>query len=184
MPRLRGNAPCFWVTWLNGFLAVENSHESVSQELAPGDFDRAGWQMAHTAMVNEVRGRWEELGCEVFTERQNGFRLRGESGTLGGRPDLIARRGDAGTIIDVKTGKPGVAHIVQVMLYMYAVPRAMGMDGGSAPGPSRNSSPTTCLVTGSTVPARATTRGRSRGWSAICGATFWRRRHPSRALRP
>jgi CRISPR/Cas system-associated exonuclease Cas4 (RecB family) len=118
------------VTWLNGFLAVENSHESVSQELAPGDFDRAGWQMAHTAMVDEARESWEELGYQVFTERQNSLRLRGESGTLGGQPDLIARKGDAGTIIDVKTGKPGVAHIVQVMLYMYAVPRAIRQHQG------------------------------------------------------
>ena len=62
----------------------------------------------------------------MFTERQNSLRLRGESGTLGGQPDLIARKGAAGTIIDVKTGKPGPAHIVQVMLYMYAVPRAIG----------------------------------------------------------
>ena len=36
--------------------------------------------------------------------------------------------------------------------------------------------------TGSAVPARATTRGRSRGWSAICGATSWCRSRPSRAL--
>ena len=65
-----------------------------------------------------------------------------------------------------------------------AVARTWGMDGGSAPGPSRNSSPTTCSMTGSAVPARATTRGRSRGWSGICGATSWCRCHPSRALRP
>ena len=130
MPRLRGNAPCFWVTWLNGFLAVENSHESVSQELAPGDFDRAGWQMAHTAMVNEARESWEALGCQVLTERQNGFSLRGDAGILGSRPDLIARKGDAGTIIDVKTGKDSPSHIVQVMLYMYAVPRAIRQHQG------------------------------------------------------
>ena len=41
----------------------------------------------------------------VFTERQNSFALRGESGTLGGRPDLIARLQDSGTIIGVKTRK-------------------------------------------------------------------------------
>ena len=61
-------------------------------------------------------------------------------------------------------------------------PGSWVMDGGSAPGPSRNSSPTTCSMTGSAVPARATTRGRSRGWSAICGATFWCRSRPPRAL--
>ena len=63
-------------------------------------------------------------------------------------------------------------------------PGSWVMDAVSAPGPSRNSSPTTCSMTGSAVPARATTRGRSRGWSAICGATSWCRSRPSRALRP
>ena len=38
---------------------------------------------------------------------------------------MVARKGDSGTIIDVKTGKPGPAHVVQVMLYMYAVPKAI-----------------------------------------------------------
>ena len=61
-------------------------------------------------------------------------------------------------------------------------PGYWGMDAVNAPGPLRNSSPTTCSRTGSTVPARATTRGRSRGWSAICGATSWCRSRPSRAL--
>ena len=86
--------------------------------------------MAHTAMVNEARERWEGPDHKVFTERQNGFSLRGDAGTLGGRPDLIARRGDSGTVIDVKTGKPGPSQIVQVMVYMYAVPRAMGRHQG------------------------------------------------------
>ena len=132
--RLPRDGPYFWVTWLTKLLAGENScewaswfrarHESGSWEQVPGDFDRAGWQMAHTAMVNEVRGRWEELGYQVFTERQNSLRLRGESGTLRGQPDLIVRKGDAGTINDVKTGKPGV---VQVVLYMYAVPKAIAL---------------------------------------------------------
>ncbi len=128
------------MTWLTKLLARENScewsscfrgrHESGSWEQVPGDFDRARWQMAHTAMVNEIRGRWEDLGCTVFTERQNSLRLKGYAGTLGGQPDLIARKSGAGTVIDVKTGKPGPAHIVQVMLYMYAVPRAIGRHQG------------------------------------------------------
>ena len=41
----------------------------------------------------------------------------------------------------------------------------------------------TCSMTGSGVPAKATTRARWRGWSAICGATSWCRSRPSRALR-
>ena len=140
MAKLRRGGCYFWVTWLTRLLAGEDAcewsawfrgrHDSRSWDRVPGDFDQAGWQMAHTAMVNETRERWEELGYQVFTERQNGFSLRGNAGTLGGRPDLIARTGDSGTVIDVKTGKPNPAHVVQVMLYMYAVPIAMGRHRG------------------------------------------------------
>ena len=43
----------------------------------------------------------------------------------------------------------------------------------SARRPAPSCSPTTCSRTGSDVPARAMTRGRSRGWWATCGATSW-----------
>ena len=61
--------------------------------------------------------------------------------------------------------------------------RYWGMAVASAPEPSRNSSPITCSRTGSAVPGRATTRGRSRGWWATCAAISWCRYRPSRALR-
>ena len=142
MAQLRRDGPYFWVTWFTKLLAGESScewaswfrarHESGSWEQVSGDFNWAGWQMAHTAMVNETREYWEKQGFEVFTERQNGFILKGKAGTLGGRPDLVARKGDGGTIIDVKTGKPSASHVVQVMLYMYAVPLAIGQHRGVA----------------------------------------------------
>ena len=100
--RLRRDGPYFWVTWLTKLLTGENScewavwfrarHESGRWEQVLGDFDLVGWQMAHTAMVNETHERWEELGFEVFTARQNGFALRGDTGTLGGQPGLIPGR--------------------------------------------------------------------------------------------
>ena len=77
-----------------------------------------------------VLAEWEERGHTVFTENQNSFALRGRTATLGGKPDLVALKGESGTIIDVKTGSPSPAHSVQVMLYMYAVPRAMGRHHG------------------------------------------------------
>ena len=58
------------------------------------------------------------------------LRSVGRGATLGGKPDLIAVLGDTGTIIDVKTGNPSPSHGVQVMLYMYAVPRAMEQHRG------------------------------------------------------
>jgi hypothetical protein len=38
---------------------------------------------------------------------------------LAGTPDLVALRADAGTVYDIKTGKPRVSDQVQVMIYMY-----------------------------------------------------------------
>ena len=32
------------------------------------------------------------------------------------------------TIIDAKTGRPGPAHAVQVMIYMYALPRVFSVN--------------------------------------------------------
>ena len=137
---LRKNGPYIWVTWLTWLLVGENScewavwfraqHESWSWARVAQGFDLVDWQMAHTAAVRENRRRWEERGHTVFTESQDGFSLRGQSAMLGGKPDLIARGGNAGTIIDVKTGRPSPSHVVQVLAYMYAVPRAMGQHRG------------------------------------------------------
>ena len=38
---------------------------------------------------------------------------------------MIGLRGDTATVIDVKTSKPSPSHAAQVMVYMYAVPRAI-----------------------------------------------------------
>ena len=124
-----------WVTWVTRLLVGENScewaawcraqHERWSWSKVPSTFDLAGWQMAHTSGGNENRRRWAEAGYEVFTEDQNAFTLKGRGATLGGKLDVITRRRMAGTIIDVKTGSESASHIIQVMLYMYAVPKAV-----------------------------------------------------------
>ena len=91
----------------------------------PGTFDLAAWQMEHTAKINQCRQYWQEQGYAVYTENQNSFVLRGKKAALGGKPDLIARKCSAGTVIEIKTGNPSPSHSVQTMLYMYAVPRAL-----------------------------------------------------------
>ena len=79
----------------------------------------------HTALVNDEREVREQMGCTVLTENQNLFRLRGSSATIAGKPDLIAEKGNDVVVIDAKTGRPSPAHRVQVMIYQYAVPRAL-----------------------------------------------------------
>ena len=81
--------------------------------------------MKHTALLNEQKAKWEEPGYDVHVEGQNAFRLHGKAATLAGRPDLIVDRVDDALIIDLKTGREQPWHVVQVMIYMYALPRAL-----------------------------------------------------------
>jgi len=132
-------SPYIWVTWLTK-LVGENScewaawfraqHETWSYEKVPSTFDATTWQLNHTTLLNRIRGQLEEQGQTVFTESQNAFHLRGNVATLGGKPDLITVSGNSGTIYDAKTGKPSPSHHIQVMVYMYAVPRALGQYKG------------------------------------------------------
>lgn len=135
MAQLRANGPFIWVTWLPRLLAGESScewaswfksqHEGWSWSRMPSDFDQAAWLMNHTALLNQQRQRWEQQGYSVLTEGQNSFNLRGSSTVLAGKPDLVARRRDRITVIDAKTGRASPAHATQVLIYMYALPRAL-----------------------------------------------------------
>ena len=91
----------------------------------PSDFDQAQWLLDHTALINDQKARWEASGYGVFVERQNSFQLRGQTATLAGRPDLLVVSGDHALIIDVKHGRERPWHPVQVMIYQYAIPRAL-----------------------------------------------------------
>ena len=132
MARAR-ESPYIWATWISRLLAGESSCEWAGWFRAhyqdwvkpPSDFDSARWMMDHTALVNQARESREALGYEVYTEDQNAFRLRGATTTLAGKPDLIAIKGGDAVIIDAKTGRPSPHHSVQVLTYMYAIPRAL-----------------------------------------------------------
>ena len=139
---VKRTSPYIWVTWLTKLLVGENScewaawfrahHETWSYEKVPSTFDATTWQLNHTTLLNRIRGELERQGQTVFTENQNSFHLRGNVATLGGKPDLIAVSGNKGTIYDAKTGRPSPSHHIQVMAYMYAVPRALGQYKGIA----------------------------------------------------
>jgi hypothetical protein len=86
--------------------------------------------MNHTALLNRIQGGLEEEGKAVFTEGQNKFVLKGTSAALGGQPDLITTTETTGTIYDAKTGKPSPAHHIQLMIYMYAIPKALKQYAG------------------------------------------------------
>ena len=133
MPPTQREFPYIWTTWLPRLLTGENSCEwSVwfkahyqNWTRQPSDFDQAQWMLNHTALLNERRANWEVGGYSVEVEGQNSFQLRGRSATLSGKPDLIAHRDDEAVIVDAKTGQESPSHTVQLMIYLYAVPRAL-----------------------------------------------------------
>ena len=114
---LTGDASCEWAAW---FKAHHRDWDKPAS-----DFDQARWMLDHTTLLNRERERREELGYTVTAENQNSFRLRGSSATLAGKPDLIVVKGGDAVVIDAKTGKTSPHHAVQVIIYQYAVPRAL-----------------------------------------------------------
>ena len=132
MPQPREH-PYIWATWLARLLAGETHCQWAGWFRAhyqdwtrpPSDFDNAKWMLDHTALVNRERESRESLGYTAHVENQNSFRLRGRHATLAGKPDLIAIKNSDAVIIDAKTGRPSPHHSVQVMIYQYAVPKAL-----------------------------------------------------------
>ena len=133
MPQQREH-PYIWTTWLPRLLTGENScawatwfkihFQNWTRQ--PSDFDLAQWRIRHTALLNEQKAGWLDSGYNVYVEDQNAFRLRGRSATLAGKPDLIVvNNSNHARVIDVKAGQEQDWHRVQVMIYMYAIPRAL-----------------------------------------------------------
>ena len=128
---VRRQSPYVWVTWITKILAGEDScewaswfranHENSSYKRIPPDFDSATWQIKHTELLRQTRQEYESKGYKVFTQNQNMIRLQGRTSMLSGIPDLIAVGDETGVVIDVKTGQPLASHVIQVLIYMYAL---------------------------------------------------------------
>jgi hypothetical protein len=111
---LAGESTCVWSAWLR-------AHYQTAKK--PNGLDLGSWQMDHTAMIRRASQDHERQGYKVWTESQNLFMLKGRSGTLSGKPDVVAVKDNAGWVVDTKTGSPRASDRVQVMLYMWALPK-------------------------------------------------------------
>ena len=133
MPQRREH-PYIWTTWLTKLLTGESSCEWAAWfrahhqgwERQPSDFNFAQWQIDHSALLTDTKRKFEDGGRRVHVEGQNAFRLQGRIATLAGQPDLIVPSSDDHIlIVDAKTGTERASHVAQVMIYMYALPRAV-----------------------------------------------------------
>ena len=113
----RDGLPYIWAAWFRA------RHQPDSwQKAKNGSFE--SWHTQHAKMLSHAQRRWRGRDRTVLVEDQNAFRLRGQLATIAGKPDLVALNGKSAVIEDVKTGRPRTSHNVQLMLCMYAMPRA------------------------------------------------------------
>ncbi len=123
-----------WATWLSKLMAGDISCEwapwfrSHYQKYAkaPSDFDLATWQMRHTRLLRELRIEQQATAEQVLVEGQTQFYFETpQSGlVVSGKPDLLAISGKTVEVCDCKTGQPRGSDGVQIMIYMYCIPRS------------------------------------------------------------
>lgn len=125
---LSGDNVCEWAGWFK-------AHHQGFTKLT-GGFNEGEWKMNHTAMLQNIRRNLllQDPKADIRLEGENQFWIEGQHIDLGGKPDLVVRgqftslKGaylDPSTVIiyDAKTGQPKAGDSVQMLLYMYGLPK-------------------------------------------------------------
>lgn len=129
--------PYLWVTWLTSLLAGENScyvqpwlkaHYAFAEREDSRNFNLEAWKAEHAAFVELEVLRLKGEGWTVTVEDQNKFTYEGKAALIGGKPDIIAYRGELVKIVDVKGGKRRATDYQQVLIYLFALPRIAKRD--------------------------------------------------------
>lgn len=122
-------SPYIWVTWLSRLLSGESNCKWSSwfrahfhYDKRPSNFDFAEWNLKHAEMVRDRASSLREEGYRVFIEEQNRFAMKGRAATVGGKPDIIAEKGEEVLIVDCKTGERRDADYFQMLIYLLIVP--------------------------------------------------------------
>lgn len=120
------STPYTYATWLSKAMAGEHgclyagwfkNHFKVQGRQ---DVNLDAWTAEHTTMVHDCAAEFRGAGYEVYLEGQNALRVQGKGGAiLGGKPDLVAVKGDTAIIVECKTGQPRTSDSLQVRLYMH-----------------------------------------------------------------
>jgi hypothetical protein len=95
-------------------------HETAK---ALSDFDLGTRRLHQAYLLRRIADNYKKEGHKVFTEWQNLFALKGNAGTLSGKPDVVAMKGNLGWVMDTKTGLPKASDRIQVLIYMWALPK-------------------------------------------------------------
>lgn len=133
-PERKNGKPYIWVTWLAGLLGGKQciysawfraryKYDKFEEEAK----DLTKWNREHTTMMKARATELEELGFTVTLEE--GFKLEGEVAIVAGKIDILGvqKHADGGSelfVVDGKTGQRRDSDWWQVLIYLFAVPRA------------------------------------------------------------
>jgi hypothetical protein len=132
--------PNFWVTWLVGLMAGEESCRWKSwakahyytDKLSRG-FDLAHWEKEHTTLLDTLDTKYRKTSVKVLREDQTKWVLKGTYAQVAGKMDLVCCEPDL--IIDAKSGKEKASHVLQMHVYQIAVEKGCVLGiGGKVPG--------------------------------------------------
>jgi CRISPR/Cas system-associated exonuclease Cas4 (RecB family) len=116
LAKVLGGARCLYSPWFK----AHYQHTKYEEQAA----DLAKWNADHTKLMNRRRAQLERDGWTVSVEDQNEFRLEGEAAIVAGKMDLVAVKGEEVLVVDGKTGRERESDIWQVLIYLYALPKA------------------------------------------------------------
>ena len=194
MSEPRKGLPYFWVTGIARALVGESTcllqpwlKAHYQLEKQPSSVNLVTWKAEHTTMVSARAEALAKSGYAVKVEDQNWFRLTGTTAILAGKPDLIGSRDGTFLVDDCKTGEPRDSDIVQVAIYLLAIPLAWNRPGMLVSGALTYRNATVVVSTeqaealkanvfglvrrlASTVPPEALPSGRECGWCEVTKA--------------
>ena len=121
-----------WVTWVAKLMAGESlcswsawfkTHYS-NYEKVPSKCEFIRYRLDHSRMINELRKERLARSEKVFVEEANRFSLEIKPNlTLDGKPDLIALAEDKATVYECKSAAEKDSYQIQLMIYLYSLPR-------------------------------------------------------------
>lgn len=138
--RPKSGKPYLWVTWVAAVLGGDRctwrywlkAHFHHDKRTDPDADSLKEWVKIHDAMVVSRAERMRRDGWDVKVEDENSLKIEGRTATVGGKPDLVARRTfdvcvegqPTGVekqqllVVDAKSGKRKPGYRWQVMLYL------------------------------------------------------------------
>lgn len=116
LAKLLGGHQCVWSAWFKAHYKYEKCEEQAA--------DLAKWSREHDELMRRRRRALERDGWTVTIEDENAFKLEGATAIVAGKMDLVAVKGDQVLVIDGKTGRERDSDMWQVLLYLYALPKA------------------------------------------------------------